>query len=130
MSMTIHIVICEFDFFERHHLLSQLFPSERRIRMDIKSRRSWRVSFASYEPRTSVIRVSVSLVIHWYNVHKNSVPTLRSEAIEGHPTGRKHSPESKEITSHKLSNGLSSSAVAHHTLKKMQVVFAHYSSIR
>ncbi len=91
MCVFVQHVVGEFKFFKGNCLLGELFPRERRVRVDVQSGGEWGIRLSCDEPRGPVVGVAVALVIHGHDVHENSVAGVGVETVETDPDGREHS---------------------------------------
>lgn len=95
LTMFIHVVIGQFHLLEGDDLLQQLVTGEGGIGMNVKSRGCRRVRFASLQPATTMIGVSIPLIVDRHNVHQHCVTTFRLESAEAYPARWKHSSAKK-----------------------------------
>lgn len=96
LTVLIHVVVRQFHLLEGDNLLPQLLAGERGVGMHVKPRRCRRIRFASFQPATTMIGVSIPLVVDRYDVHQDGVTAVRFKSAEGHPARRKHSPVKKK----------------------------------
>ena len=73
MSTLIKHIVGQLDLLEGHSLFGELLSSEMRVRMEIESGRKRRIGFSSYEPRRTMVGISVALVVNWNYVHQHGV---------------------------------------------------------
>ena len=69
MSVTVAIVVGQFNFFKWYDLFQQLLASKRRIWVHVESYRRWWISFTRHKPSWTVIGVSVAFVINRHYIH-------------------------------------------------------------
>lgn len=95
LSIFIHFIVGQLDFFEGDNLFSQLVASEGRIWMGVKSVGRWWVGLSGHQPWWSVVGVSVPFVVTWHNIQKDPIPLIRSQVEETASHSGKHSPVQK-----------------------------------
>jgi len=96
--MLVHLVIGELDLLEGHDLLAQLIARERRVGVRVQPVWGRRVSLTGHQPRRPVVRVTVPLVVHRYDVHEHRVPLVCPQPRERHPDGREHPPVRQNVS--------------------------------
>lgn len=102
VSVFVHLVVGEFDLLEGHDLFAKLIAGERRVRVRVQPVRSGRVRLAGHQPRRTVVRVPVPLVVHRYDVHEHRIPLVGPQAGEWHSDRREHPPVDRNITRYTL----------------------------
>ena len=95
LSIFVHFIVGQLDFFEGDDLFSQLVASKGRVWMGVKSVGRWWIGLAGYQPWWSVVGVSVPFVVTWHNIKQDPIPLIRSQVEETASHSGKHSPVQK-----------------------------------
>jgi len=95
--MFVHVVVRQLHLLERDNLLPQLFAGKGRVGVHVKSRGCRRIRFASLQPATAMIGVSIPLIVDRHDVHQHGVTTLGLEPAKGHSARREHPPAKRDV---------------------------------
>jgi len=95
LAVLVHVVVCQLHFLEGDDLFPQLLAGEGRVGMHVKSRGCRRIRFASLQPTTTMIGVSIPLVVDRHDVHQHGVTALGFESGKRYSACRKHSSVKK-----------------------------------